>query len=420
MQWLLGILLVLALVAVGMLTVAHRGQVRVLRTLRRSDQELTGQLRQRLASETARRNELEALLGSMTEGVLAIDQEGRLLNLNRAGADLLRLSRSRVIGEKLQHVVRNSHIAELLQATLSDHAPQHDEFELALRGDALEHPRVIQAQTATLLDADRQTIGALVVLHDVTQLRRLESVRREFVANVSHEVKTPVAAIKAAVETLLDDRDGTMPASDRENFQRMIARQADRLDAIVEDLLALARIEQEPADAPATMDADWLAPVLIAAIETCSPKAREKSIDVTLDCPPNLLAIMKANLVEQAAVNLIDNAVKYSDAGTTVAVRAYAQDGHAVIAVTDHGRGIESQHLPRLFERFYRTDRSRSRTMGGTGLGLSIVKHIAVAHGGRVGVESRPSVGSTFRLYLRGVPEDAASQPGNAAVPPAA
>ncbi|MEM9752462.1 MAG: ATP-binding protein [Planctomycetota bacterium] len=418
MDWLLGILLVLALVAVAVLTIAHRGQLRVLRTLRRSDQELTAQLRQRLVSESARRNELEALLASMTEGVLAVDLNGVLINLNRAGADLLRLSRERSVGQDLRQVVRNSRIAELLRATLDDQATQQDEFELSLAGDALEHPKTIQAQTATLLDGEQRTIGALVVLHDVTQLRRLEAVRSEFVANVSHEVKTPVAAIKAAVETLLDDREGSMPRTDRENFERMIARQADRLDAIVEDLLALARIEQEPEVSPHQMEPDWVAPVLSAAIETCSPKASDKSITVSLDCPANLLALMTPNLVEQAIVNLIDNAIKYSDAGSKVRVTAKKLGGQTVIAVADQGRGIEQHHLPRVFERFYRTDRSRSRAMGGTGLGLSIVKHIAMAHGGRVGVESESGVGSTFRLYLRGVAEGMVGT--DAMIPPAA
>lgn len=278
---------------------------------------------------------------------------------------------------------------------------------------------MIEAQTATLLDGDQRTIGALVVLHDVTQLRRLEAVRSEFVANVSHEVKTPVAAIKAAVETLLDDRDGTMPDEDREKFERMIARQADRLEAIVEDLLALARIEQERDGTPEKMEPDWVSPVLSAAIDTCSPKASERDIKVTLACPPSLLAFMTSNLIEQAVVNLIDNAIKYSDAGTTVNVTGRDEAGHAVIEVSDQGRGIDRQHLPRVFERFYRTDRSRSRAMGGTGLGLSIVKHIAAAHGGRVGVESQVGVGSTFRLYLRGVPDDVGvADP--AAIPPAA
>ncbi|MEM7577185.1 MAG: ATP-binding protein [Planctomycetota bacterium] len=420
MDWLLSILLVLALIAVAFLTVAHRGQLRVLRTLRRSDQELTAELRERLASETARRNELEALLASMTEGVLAVDLSGRLININRAGADLLRLSRERVLGQDLLEVVRNTRIAELLRATLDDQAPQHDEFELSLAGDALEHPRMIQAQTATLLDGDQRTIGALVVVHDVTQLRRLEAVRSDFVANVSHEVKTPVAAIKAAVETLLDDHDSKMPQTDREKFERMIARQADRLDAIVEDLLSLARIEQDPQDAPHPMEPHQVWPVLEAAIETCAPKAQTKSIQVTLECPSILSALMRANLVEQAIVNLIDNAIKYSEPGTAISVNVSEEQDDVVIAVRDQGRGIESQHLSRVFERFYRTDRSRSRAMGGTGLGLSIVKHIAVAHGGRVGVESRPGLGSTFRLYLRGAHGDTANDRTAPAMPPAA
>ncbi len=417
--WVLSILLAAALIALAVLAVAHRRQLRLLRTLRRSDQQLTTQLRQRLVSESARRNELEALLGSMAEGVVAVDSSGGLLNLNRAAAAMLRLDRNRTLGQPMQENIRNSRVQEMLSTTLTEGAALQDEFELAIPGESLDRPHVIQAQTAPLHDGDGERIGALAVLHDVTQVRRLESVRRDFVANVSHEVKTPVAAIKAAVETLLDDHAGTMSRDDAVRFLRIVVRQADRLDAIVEDLLALARIEQsELADAEG-MEAEAVAPVLRSAVETCQAKADEKQIAVRIECDPALRAHMRTNLIEQAVVNLVDNAVKYSPEQTTVRVHAFTEGDDAVIAVTDQGRGIEPVHLERIFERFYRTDRARSRMLGGTGLGLSIVKHVMEAHRGRVSVDSKPGTGSTFRLHL-GAASDGHAAAGSAAIPPAA
>ena len=263
----------------------------------------------------------------------------------------------------------------------------------------------VQAQAAPLRDAAEGRMGAVLVLHDVTRLRRLEQVRQDFVANVSHEVRTPVAAITAAVETLQHDppEDG----KDGERFLGIIARQAKRIHAILEDLLSLARLDaieraDEAGEAHLHIEMLALCPVLQAAADICRPAAHSKAIEIALECNSDLTAPVNHQLLEQAVVNLIDNAVKYSPDSTRITVGAHCANAEVAICVTDEGRGIEVEHLPRVFERFYRTDRARSRAVGGTGLGLSIVKHVAEAHGGRVSVESALGRGSTFRIHLPG------------------
>ncbi|MEM6755827.1 MAG: ATP-binding protein [Planctomycetota bacterium] len=372
------------------------------RGLARMLNQMARQLQDRLSTVVRQRNELGAVLSSMVEGVVAIDNDERIISLNAAAAGLLRLDPSQCIGRSIQEVIRNTALQQFVAETLADnHAVQG---ELTLRSHRDDDPaggavRHVQAQSALLRDEAGERLGAVLVLHDVTQIRKLESVRRDFVANVSHEVKTPVAAIKAAIETLIETPE--IDAQSQDRFMHMVARQANRLDAIVEDLLSLARLEQEQGRIRAELTPTAIEPILRSSVETCLPRASEKSTTVDVRCEPTLRALMNPMLIEQALVNLIDNAIKYSPAETTVEVTAERQGDEAVISVADEGRGIEPEHLPRVFERFYRTDRSRSREMGGTGLGLSIVKHVAEAHGGHVGVDSVPGAGSVFRLHLR-------------------
>jgi two-component system, OmpR family, phosphate regulon sensor histidine kinase PhoR len=184
-------------------------------------------------------------------------------------------------------------------------------------------------------------------------------------------------------------------------FLKIIGRQADRLGAIIEDLLSLSRIEQEAEQGKIHLAGQKIKTILKAAIQVCKSRSEGKKIDVSLTCSEDLRARVNGPLLEQALINLIDNAVKYSDPGSSVAVEAGTADGQVVIKVRDQGVGIAKEHLPRLFERFYRVDPSRSRKVGGTGLGLAIVKHIAQAHGGKVWVESTPGQGSTFAMYLQ-------------------
>ncbi|MFM7108174.1 MAG: sensor histidine kinase [Planctomycetaceae bacterium] len=334
----------------------------------------------------------EAVLGSMIEGVLAIDGRQRIVGINRAAAELLGVEVERAIGRTLQQAVRNPDLRRFALEAIDCREPVED--EISLRGAT---DRTIRLRGTALRDVSGEG-GAVIVLDDVTDVQRLESLRRDFVANVSHELKTPVASIKGFVETLLDG--AADDPGDRRRFLEIVGRQADRLAAIIEDLLALSRIEQNEGAGTLPLERGPVAAVLAAAAEDCAARAADRGVGLDVACPPDLAADMNQPLLEQAVINLVDNAIKYSPPGGTVRVAA-AADGEAVsISVRDEGCGIAAEHLPRLFERFYRVDRARSRSLGGTGLGLAIVKHIAQAHGGTIGVESEPAAGSTFTLRI--------------------
>jgi two-component system phosphate regulon sensor histidine kinase PhoR len=257
---------------------------------------------------------------------------------------------------------------------------------------------VLQVRGTSLSGSQGEAVGAVIVLNDVTHLRRLENIRRDFVANVSHELKTPITSIKGFVETLLD---GALDnREDAERFLKIVAKQADRLNSIIEDLLSLAKIEQSVEAADVQLEPSRLADVLQSAIDECGPKAAARGITMRLACADEILADVNPPLIEQAAMNLLDNALKYSEEGSEVLVEVVRRPAEIAIQVHDQGCGIEAEHLDRLFERFYRVDKARSRKLGGTGLGLSIVKHIVHVHGGHVTVESAPGKGSTFTIHL--------------------
>ncbi len=361
---------------------------------------MAGEFNQRLRSLRQQRNELEAVLGSMIEGVLAVDLDERVISLNRAAAELLKTTPRRAMGRSIQEVIRNTAMQQFVGQALAAETPTQADLVLRTGPEDREEAseRFLQVQAAPLHDASGHLIGALIVLHDVTRLRRLEVMRREFVANVSHEIKTPITAIKGSVETLLES--GETDPQQVSRFLQIIGRQADRLHAIVEDLLSLARIEQDAERDRVAVEPGRPAEVIDSAIEAVQLQADARQIEIRRTSDDQVEGIFNAPLLEQALVNLLDNAIKYNPAGTTVQVAAQTHGDELVIAVADDGVGIEPEHLPRLFERFYRRDKARSRAQGGTGLGLAIVKHIAQAHQGRVSVDSRPGHGSTFRLHL--------------------
>ena len=338
-------------------------------------------------------NEQKAVLTSMAEGVLAVDSQERIISMNEATSRLLGLEQAQVQGRRLQEVVRNADLIRFVSRTLANQKPI--EADVLLHGD---RERVMQAHGSPLHDLEGQPIGAVVVLNDVTDFRKLEHIRRDFVANVSHELKTPVTSIKGFVETLLDGAMHNPVDSDR--FLRIIARQADRLHAIIEDLLALSKIEQAEESEEVALEPTPLRQVLESAVTACQTGAGDRRIEVKLDCDAALTANINALLLEQAVVNLLDNAIKYSEPNREVRVTGSAVGDEVTISVADRGCGIADEHAARIFERFYRVDRARSRKMGGTGLGLAIVKHIVQAHRGRVTVESTLGVGSTFTIHL--------------------
>jgi len=395
--------------------------------------QMAQQLDDRLSEVVRQRNELGTILSSMDEGVLAVDSQLRVISLNRSAATLLQLDPALAIDRSIEQAITDPELRRYISQPLETGKGVQGEVKLARsrirpaqpiwtkkalpnKGGASDQDderidytpsvdeRTIEATSAILRDAAGRRMGVVLVLHDVSELRRLESIRQDFVANVSHEIRTPISAIKAAAETLVDDldydRDVPPDLTTMRNFLGIISRQAERLHAIVEDLLALARIEQGKREDAIELEPGPLSPVIAAAVETCQAKADQKEISIRVECEFGLMAQMNRTMLEQAIINLIDNAVKYSPESSKVEVHALKTRSEVKVTVLDEGRGIEPEHLPRLFERFYRTDRARSRQMGGTGLGLSIVKHIAEAHGGRVSVESRPGVGSTFILTL--------------------
>ena len=247
-------------------------------------------------------------------------------------------------------------------------------------------------------------MGAVVVLHDVSRLERLETVRRDFVANASHELKTPITAIRGLVETLIDDKE--IAPETQERFLTKIRDQSGRLSAIVTDLLTLSRLEAESGDSRYT-PLDLREPVLASA-QALTPAAEEKGIVLETQLPDVRVEVAGDNeALGQVVTNLLDNALKYTPKGGKVWVRLTSQSGNAVLEVQDTGIGIEPRDRERIFERFYRVDKARSRELGGTGLGLSIVKHIVLAHNGKVSVDSTPGTGSTFRVSLPLAPTSA-------------
>ena len=357
---------------------------------------MAAQLDDRIRQIVRERNERDAVLASMVEGVLAVDSDGLILSLNEAGGKMLHLEASDMVGRNAFEVVGDPDLLGFLEKVLSQTFPsKFHEQELVVHQ---EEDRYLNAHGTKLRDGELKEIGALLVLHDVTRLQKLENIRREFVANVTHELRTPITSIKGYVETLLDgaldDRE------DSERFLKVVLRQSDHLNAVVGDILSLARIEQMSEEDQIPLVKGDIRDVLEAAVQMCSTRASDKGISISMECEANLETKYQFRMLNQAIANLIDNAVNYSPAGSHVALEAKRDSQGIVIQVVDQGCGIEARHLPRLFERFYRVDKARSRSLGGTGLGLAIVKHISRLHNGSVSVESEPGAGSTFRIHL--------------------
>ncbi|MCC6908785.1 MAG: PAS domain-containing protein [Phycisphaerales bacterium] len=362
---------------------------------------MASQLDERFQAVVRQRNELEAVLSSMVEGVIAVDAEERVMTMNRAASKLLGIEPASAIDRSIQAVVRSSALHRLVSEALTAAGPV--EGEVIVRraegaGEAREAERILLVTATVLHGAAEGRIGALLVLNDVTQLRRLETVRRDFVANVSHEMRTPITAVKGAVETLLDHSEHS--PEDVQRLLEIIRRHADRMFAILEDLLTLARLDQQEGRAALEVEPGAVSSLINSAVEACQMLADARQTKIHTECEPELRVRMNRQLLEQALVNLIENAIKYSPPGSEVHVVGAAVDGGVAISVVDRGEGIEPQHLSRIFERFYRVDKGRSRQVGSTGLGLSIVRHICQAHGGRVEVQSAPGRGSTFQMFL--------------------
>ncbi len=356
------------------------------------------QLHERIDTIVRQHTEQQAVFSSMVEGVLALDPNGKIIDMNRAAASLFGVNVDAVRGMAVGEVIKDVDLNRFVGKVLEGHTPV--EGEIAVRGNK---DKYLQVHGNILKDKAGRNLGVLIVLNDVTKLRKLENVRREFVANVSHELKTPLTSIKGFVEALLDG--AVSNKKQARSFLQIIARQVERLNAIIEDLLRLSRLEQEQ-EKEENMKVHSLEDIVSSAVEVCKIKAEEKKISLSLECSDKRLFFRcNSSLIEHAIVNLIDNAVKYSPEGGDVRIKCFRSGGDVVVEVSDNGPGIEREHLPRIFERFYRVDKARSRKMGGTGLGLAIVKHIVEIHKGKVKVDSTPGEGSRFILLFPGIEE---------------
>ena len=364
------------------LMLAFNGMVRELST---HDEDL--RLKHRELEEDSDR--LATVLGSMIEGVVAVDDAQRILFANQAAQTLLDFPGPNDVGRPIWEVVRNPTIQQVINDALAGHDRATVEFDLPRK-------HAVVAMLATRLPG-RPCPGVVLVLHDVTELRRLENLRREFVSNVSHELKTPLTAIQAYTETLLS---GALqePVHSRQFVER-IEEHADRLHALILDLLRLARIESSTD--VFDVRAIPVAEIVAHCLEEHRPLAEAKNINLTTESSPHALRVTADEEGLHTIVsNLVDNAVKYTPTDGRVVVRWRQENTTAIIEVDDTGPGIAEEHQARIFERFYRIDKARSRELGGTGLGLSIVKHLTHVFGGTVEVCSQPGGGSKFTVRL--------------------
>jgi two-component system, OmpR family, phosphate regulon sensor histidine kinase PhoR len=354
--------------------------------------EMAVQLDEKIRTTVDQRNEREAILSSMVEGVIAIDNKEHVISINRTAGGMLGIEPQQVEGRYLQESIRNIDLQQFARGILESGAQQEEEIQFLD-----DQPRFMQLHGAPIQNDRDQKLGAVIVMHDITRLHRLETIRRDFVANVSHELRTPITSIKGFVETLQDGAINN--PDDAKRFLEIISRQSDRLNSIINDLLTLSELEQR-GRAELQFEPSSVKELLIEAIDVCQPKAKKQNISLNLQCDEKLEVTANGPLLEQAIINLIDNAIKYSNLNSNIDISGTKSDNRIIISVKDYGCGIEKAHLSRLFERFYRVDRARSRELGGTGLGLSIVKHIVLTHSGEVSVESTPGKGSTFYISL--------------------
>jgi two-component system phosphate regulon sensor histidine kinase PhoR len=352
---------------------------------------MADQLERRLQEQASQRSQAQAILESMGEGVLALDADGRILWLNGSAQRLLGTDAERAAGKRLTELFRQPDVEELVRETATHQRPAAREVH-AFSPDE----RVVRMQS-TPCAGGPSGAAMVVVVQDVTEIRRLERMRREFVANVSHELKTPLTAIKGLLETLLSG--ALEDAANNRRFVTLIDEDATRLGRLIDDLLALSQIESKAA--ALALQPVPLRPLLEDVVRTLRPLADARQVTLHLEVAADAQPVQgDPDRLRQIFSNLLDNAVKFNKPGGRVAVRTTAEGPTLRVAVEDTGAGIPEADLPRIFERFYRVDKARSRELGGTGLGLAIVKHLVELHQGRVMVESRPGQGSTFTVTL--------------------
>ena len=366
--------------------------------LRRSEhenQQLARELAQLRAGhadkEAKTRAHESAIFNSMVEGILILDAQGRVHTVNKSLERLFSL-RHDVRGQTIMEAFRMHELLEITERAQKE--GQVRDFELSLPG--IHHSRFLEVNAASIRFGGGKSEGIILIFHDFTRIKQLENIRKEFVANVSHELRTPLTSMKGYVETLLDGaKDDPAVAT---KFLHTIHKHTDRLTFLIEDLLTLSLLES--GQALIQRQSTPLRPILDRVFEELHPSATQKQMLLETNISPDLHVDADADRLQQVLHNLIDNAVKYGRTGGSISVTAENLSDEVQLSIRDNGPGIPDDAKERIFERFYRVDRARSRDQGGTGLGLAIVKHIVQLHGGKVWVESTLGQGSTFYFTL--------------------
>jgi two-component system, OmpR family, phosphate regulon sensor histidine kinase PhoR len=338
----------------------------------------------------AQNQKLAAIFKSMIEGIIVVDKSSSIISVNPTIENIFGVSQKESEGRIFLEAIRNNDISEVINSVLKNGKPLSAQINLVL-----PVRKIFEVNAAPIFD-NNAINGCLVVIHDITEIRKLETMRSDFVANVSHELKTPLTSIKGFVETLLegalDDKENNR------NFLKIIQDHAERLNNLVEDLLSLSHLESK--EIIISKKSFNLRPQLEEVILEFNPQLKKMSIDIKNELSASVVINADKDRIGQALTNLIDNAIKFNREKGSIRIYAREVNGKIKVFVEDSGIGIPEKEMARIFERFYRVDKARSRELGGTGLGLSIVKHIVELHGGFVGVESTEGLGSKFWFTL--------------------
>ena len=350
-----------------------------------------------------RSRELEAVHTSMQEGVIAVDGDEHIITINKAAAGIFDFPPETLKNRNVLEVARNFDLQTFIQKALATHEPVEDDIVIE-RDERI----VLNIHSTALYDTNENRIGTLIIFHDITRIRLLETMHKDFAANVSHELKTPLTTINGFIETLqqmmADGPESGGTTEDYGRFLSIIEKNVNRMVGLINDLLALSRLERLRGT-DIQFETNPLGSLIQGAVGFCEEQAEAKNIAIEVNCPDKVHASVDPILMEQAVFNLVDNAVKYNPEGTRVVIEVTKtgparNSGQIKIHVRDSGPGIDKEHLPKLFNRFYRVDKGRSRDQGGTGLGLAIVKHIVQYHNGRIDVESRKGQGTNFTITI--------------------
>ena len=373
-----------------------------LSQLARSMNFMASELNKKIMDVRNRSRELEAVHTSMQEGVIAINGQEQIITINKAAAKIFDFSPETLKTKHVLEVARNYDLQVFIKKALATSEPVEDDIVI----DADER-MVLNIHSTALYDAYGKRMGTLIIFHDITRIRLLETMHKDFAANVSHELKTPLTTIKGFIETLLQmmaDSPGASAqdtAAQYSRFLGIIEKNVNRMVRLIDDLLALARLERLKGTG-IQLEVHPLAGLIQKVVGFCADRAQARGMTMEVHCSDAIAGMVDPTLMEQAVFNLVDNAIKYSDDGTCVTINAEQKDRNIEIQVKDTGPGIDTAHLPKVFNRFYRVDKGRSRDQGGTGLGLAIVKHIVQYHNGRIEVESQRGKGACFTITIPG------------------